>query len=265
MFRDRHEYYAIAVSSDSLNSVKKAMDLLRPEAVAEPERIATIGHEGFDATHFFYYSPDRFSRSQELEDARFPWNGIEQFRYNMYVFGLPVSKSFVIILAVPFFAMGRAVFSEFVKSAPGLGLTFYSVALDLLMAAIKEGRHEGGIIRISDVELAVLGDTSIDQVALSGTDVLNSVTFAKIAESAAAAATTLTPSRCRITIDDHSRPRFVLATDRYGNFSFRLGRNATNIFPGMTLFSYLKREGLMQTTFAFPPARKDPREEAQEV
>jgi len=255
MFRDRHSFTAICVSSKSLDSVRKAIGLLPQEALSKPERVAAQSKDGFEAFHFLFHSSERFSRSTELDDAKVVWNGVDLYRYDMYAIGIEIVNTFVVILAAPFFSMGKKVFSIFSRNAVGTGLQFHQVALDLLQGAIRAGRHEGGLVRVVGMELIVLGDASVDRIALSGTDVLHSALFGRFTDLAEGSSTILSPRRCRLVYDDHLRPRFGLSTDRYGNFVFRVGKDSENLACGMDLMKYLHREDLIKRTFAFPPAR----------
>ncbi len=259
MFRDRHDFSAIAVSTDKIGSVQESLRLLPAEATSELEVVFLAN--GFEVFHLFYHSEERFSRSPELEEIRTTWNGIEQFRYNMYIMGLDVGGRLMLILCVPFFAMGRSVFSRLVKAAHGLGMIFNFVDLKSLTEAFQAGRNHGGLIKITKMEMLVHGDTFVDKIVVSGTDIVNSSTFEQFTHASDTAEVNLATKRCTIVFDDHERPRFALTADRYGNFSFRISRGAENMPVGRDLILFLFGERLIGQTFAFPPAQGTEEEE----
>jgi hypothetical protein len=253
MFRDRHDFSAIAVSMERVGSVRDTLSLLPSDSISEPELFASS--DGFEALHLYYHSQERFSRSPELEEVRVVWNGVEQYRYNMYIIGVKVAGRVVLLLSVPFFLMGRSVFSRLVKAAHGLGLVFHFVDLKRLTEAIQAGRNDGGLVKLVRVEMLIHGDTYVDKILLAGTDVMSSLTYEELSRASEVAQTSLAPRRCTMVFDDHERPRFVLSADRYGNFTYRVSRGAENISVGRDLLSFLYQENLVGETFAFPPAR----------
>lgn len=253
MFRDRHDFSAIAVSLGKLQSVWDTLGLLPSDAISEPEKV--VSSDGFEALHLFYHSESRFTRSADLDEVKVNWRGIEQYRYNMYVMGIRVNDRFIILLCVPFFSMGRSVFSLFTKAAHGLGLSFYFVDLKKLTEAIHGGLNDGGLVKLVKMDMLIYGDTYVDKILLAGTDVINSLTFERLSQASAKAQTSLAARRCTVVLDDHERPRFALSADRYGNYTFRIARAGENISVGRDLISFLYRENLMGETFAFPPIR----------
>ncbi len=254
MFRDKHDFSAIAVSANELQSAESVLPLLPQASISKPEQVVSVRGD-FDVWHLFYYSPERYSRAPELDEVRVTWKGVEQYRYNMYILSIRLRDATALLLGVPFFSMGRVVFGELAKAAHGLGLTFSAIELAKLTDAVQSGKYTGGLIKLSGMEMVVHGDSFLDRVTLTGTDVLGSATFRHLESLAARAATAFSQRRCRIVFDDHVRPRFGLAADRYGNYLFRVTKNAENLPCARELLIFLLRSRLMRATYAFPPSR----------
>lgn len=64
-----------------------------------------------------------------------------------------------------------------------------------------------------------------------------------------------TPRECSIAFNDYKGHKIILNTDRFGNYTFRIGKDALNLQTLNFLFSYFFQEKLYNKTKLFPPNR----------
>ncbi len=100
MFRHDRVYRAIALSGPDFDDLGSVRALLPPKclSVVEP----AVADEHLRAEHYYYYSRTAFTRNIDvLQKARAKWNGVEQYRYNIYFVGIRYRRQFVAFVAVP--------------------------------------------------------------------------------------------------------------------------------------------------------------------
>ena len=249
MFRDRRDFRAIALHAPGMHSVESILKLLSPDSASSAERLVE-STATLTLTHCLYYSSSVFPVNQE-DLANLRKKG-PLYEYNMYLMGYAAPGALLIVLAVPFPPMAWEVFERIHAASRGRNVQYAKVSLKKLVIAIREKRHLGGNIKMKSVDFLVYGDPAVRDLAINGKDSkdpLHSKTYDKLAS---AKGVRLAPRRCAFVFDDHEGRRFAIETDRLGNFSFHVARNAKNLPSSAKLWTYLYDERLVEDTPAFP-------------
>jgi hypothetical protein len=252
MFRDKRDFRAIAFTVPSLKSIAGMRDLLPQNSISEGEQL-TEGSPQLQIEHMYYYSRERFSPSPELDNVKKVWQGIEQYRYDLYLLGFTGPNFFVGMVAVPLLRMGLNLFRQIHEGARGSGLLYQKVSLERLLKAVTEGRHMGGSIRITNIQMLIFGDPSANSILIGGENALNSKTFKCLSNSLTGLQ--FDPLSCRVIYDRPEGQRFYMGIDRFGNYSFYVRAGGYNLHWASNLLSYLYKEKVIDETPAIPLRR----------
>jgi hypothetical protein len=255
MILDRRKFHAVAFYSESIKSISDAKNLINGYLVKEIAKLS--GTDSYiEIEHVAYYSKIRYSLSPELDQIIVTLGGKEYFEYNLYFIGFNMLDKYITLVAAPFLLMLRHIFDSLKKSFKLNGMIYRVINLRDIISAIQNNRHLGGKIKLTRVDMMINADTSAYTISLRGPDVIHSNTFIKLRDSLHGTGISLSPRRCSILYNDHEGNRFTLMTDQFGNYSFRVAKDARNLSSSNNLFLYLVEESLMKETLALPLIRK---------
>jgi hypothetical protein len=225
----------------------------RPKALPSAE-LATL-------LHARYVSPKQYTASPLLSSISLVRNRKRAYAYDTYILAARVAETPVLVVTVPFASMWTDVF-PLVQTALTSGTSrFFYVNLNALVHAVRENRGGLNNLRLSRYEAIITGDAKLRSIVLAGKDAVRSPTLEHLSASDTIQ---LIPKSCAFAYAD-SRIRMSLETDRYGNFAPYVSAGAQSLLGLPTLFELLFAEGLIGTSWTFPPSREEPSSEPSAV
>jgi hypothetical protein len=169
MFRHDRVFRAIAFSGKGFSDLASIRALLPANRLSAAETPVTGPH--LRAEHYYYYSQSAFTRNIDLlEKARAKWNGVEQYRYNIYFAEIQFRRQFTAVVAVPFWKMALEIYPHIRSATRGLGVVYRRLALDRVFIADKEIEELAAILKISRVSYGIEGDADADALEFVGKD-----------------------------------------------------------------------------------------------
>ena len=252
MFRDQRDFRALALCSPKLNGLDNVAAIFPFGSLDESGAFSEFRDAEFQVRHYYYLSKKRFTESLELEHTK---GKNDHFRYDMYICGMPIKKSrFLTIIAAPFRTMMVELFDVIKNKTSGLGMRYQKVNQESLIAKILGGDNLKGAISLTRMESFVLTDPAASVMSLRGQNVLQSRSYKVLAKTHGSG---LQPAKCRIKYDDGSFLSTKLETDQFGNFAFRVRKDAVN-FPSIgTIFQYLYSQNLVEDTVVLPLSKEE--------
>jgi hypothetical protein len=141
-------------------------------------------------------------------------------------------------------------------------LVFQGVDLPALVERVLKGDHLDGKLRLRALEFDVLGDEKVKRLIFRGSDTLYSKTYGRTVN--ALKGIKLAPRACTMTYDDGAGIRISLEADLYGNFGFRVSREAENLSWLRIILDYLVANDLLLAKRILPTRRLERSPEAGE-
>jgi len=262
MFRHDRVYRAIALSGPDFDDLGSVRALLPPKclSVVEP----AVADEHLRAEHYYYYSRTAFTRNIDvLQKARAKWNGVEQYRYNIYFVGIRYRRQFVAFVAVPFWKMAREVYPHIRAATRGRSVVFRKVALEQVFRAAKAAEELAAILKISRVLYGIEGDVAADSLEFAGEDLARCDTLETL--KANLKGPSLVPQSVRLAYKRSFEERFTVEADKFGHYRFRVGKSGRTFACLTGVCIALTKSQLIEATPAFPyMGRGDPEDELEE-
>lgn len=254
MYRDSREFSGFGVELGASVDLRKIATLLPP---SDMEVESLTDFDGSRMAHLLFYSPDRYTRQDNLEETRVMRKGLSVYRYNVLVLQLSSNEC---LLAAPFAALAAELGRRLVRrvTRAGIEYAFQRPDLDAVRKAISEGRDAKGSVSLRELDFQVLGDERVERLAFRGVDLVNADTYQEVLRIAGRLGISLDLRRFRVRYrspDDSYFAGFGLGSDAWGNYRFRVASGWTNIGNCFRLFSFLKQEELLRNSDVFPPSR----------
>ena len=248
--REQRIYRAIAFSYDGLTGLDTVKKLFDGKTLSAPNLLKA--HDGFVGQHFHYYSSIQFSNAEYLEKIKTKKYGQEVYCYNMYWLWFNYDNLNIVIIAVPFLKMALNIFELIKIGTRGKKLVFHRVDIEKMIEAIKSKKNMDGHIKITKFDSLVKGDSTISRIAVNGADTIHSKTLKTINSSLFRTGVSLSLKSCNITFNNHKGESFTLFADRWGNYSIRIGKDASNLPALRHFISYGANEKIIMETQVFP-------------
>ena len=209
----------------------------------------------YETRHIEYISKEPFQIApkevlQELRDKI-----TLQYHYDMYISTLLIGSENVCVLSVPYLNMALELFQRVDNRTRGIYRRYYRIDIKMLIDKILTGVHEGGRIKITEMDCVVTDDEhKVTQIALKGGDAVSSETYRllRTPEMRASKGPRLRPQKCTVKYDDHEGKKITIMTDGYGNYQCRINRNEKNLRVLYEIWSYFVKNELAKKTSDLP-------------
>lgn len=251
MFTDQRLFRAVAFRSGSIDDI----DALRARFNIAAVRLGEIvvADSTIQVQQMTLRSGTRFTVSPLLEQARVEGSEKPLFDYDFYVIVLQLQPQPLGILAVPF----RGMYAELLPliiPADSAAPSFLTLQLAKAVESIASGAHDGGLVSVTSFEAIVEGDPNVRVVQLTGSDTIHSDMYGVFGSSRRFH---ITPKKCTFTYDDHAGQAIQFTSDRYGNYTFRVGAKARNLVALPNVFEFFLRKQVTRTSWSSPLDRVD--------
>jgi len=249
MFRHDRVYRAIAFSGPDVCDLSSVRSLFPKKTLSSAE--PAVGGPHYKVEHHFYYSTSEFTRNIDLlQKAKIRWNGVEQYKYNIYFAGIQSGRQLTVILAVPFWRMAREVYSHLRNATRGRDVVYKKISLTGAFEADKKVEALAVLLKISRVNYSIEGDGTADSLQFIGNDLAHCSTLDTLKVNLKGPS--LVPQSIRIAYKKSFEERFSLEVDKFGHYRFRVSKSGKS-FPCLTeVFRALAAARLIQETSAFP-------------
>lgn len=249
-YADSRDYYATVFEAEIQDGLKGIWGVVRDAQ----EGKSILSSSDCEIQHGYIFSTQRFANPDRvIIDEQRSTDTTPVYRYDIYTLRSTTEFGVLYVLAFPFRRLGRHITQEIVDGGVTRGITFCSVDLKKLVAAVIANRHSRGAIRIVGYDVQVTSDPQLTELVFRGEDPVHSPIFNILREQLPPKA--LIPRTCVLVHDDSQTPRIRLHCDRFGNYKFYLKRRAENLATFHTALVYLQKEDLVRRTNTSPFTR----------
>lgn len=156
------------------------------------------------------------------------------------------------IFAVPTLRIAKYLFKLIHNKLIGKKVNYYCIKQEKLIETLCKNRNSEEIIKTSKLKMTVGDDPFLNEMLLSGEDVINSETFDYLKKHKDIG---YKPKESKILFGNIRKQKYSIISDGFGNYSFRVGEKATKLSLLPYIIDYLVLNDFIKQTTTLPTTK----------